>query len=238
MIEDNFKPLLNNKNPEKREIGQRLLEIWLDFDANIDAVPIIASILKGEATIADYKRLLRNLRAQVFDGGSWISRAASSFDGRSSDLALLARQSLIVSAMEERADYSMLDKDYCQCGGILADITGAEQNIATHALSSYIMWQATQPNPFNVFGAQMIIEGMGTIKAPQIANALQTHLKLNDTQLSFALYHSSADQQHFSTLVRLLQHPKVDCTMAASIAKCAKTVAFLYTEQLKQLDNR
>lgn len=236
MIPPALKSLIESENPVSKLLGVELSETWLDFSKKIDNTKIIRDLVEGRSGLVEYKRLMVGMRAQIVDGGSWIARAASSFDAKSSKLAAMARTSLIGHANEEKADYRMIDADYCAVGGLLEDIEGAEQNIATHALSSYIMWIASQPNPFGFLGAVMIIEGMGTVKAQIVAEALQHHLKLKDNQVSFLRYHAKADDDHFVNLVKFLSNPLITESIAKSIIKTAKTVAFLYQQQLAMID--
>lgn len=237
MIPYALQQLIKSDNDVTRTLGNELANVWLDFSTQIDNTPIIKSILEGKIGLNEYKRLILNMRAQVIDGGSWLSRAASSFDAKSSPLALAARNAMIAHANEEKGDFKMLDSDYCNCGGIHDDIESAQQNIGTFALSSFIMWQASQPNPFGFMGAIFIIEGMGTIKAKIVAEALKSHLKVKDQQVSFLVYHAKADDEHFAGLARFLLNTQITESIAKSIIKTAKTVAFLYRSQLEQLDN-
>src|SRR5262249_20103840 len=80
-----------------------LAGVWAEFQRSLARVPVVRRIEDGTATLADYRRLLLNLRQQVVDGGRWISLAASSF---SAELFWL-RSAAIQHAAEEHRDYQM-----------------------------------------------------------------------------------------------------------------------------------
>lgn len=229
--------LAASENTITKMLGIELLNTWSSFSNRIDNTPIINKILDGSVTLDEYKALLINIRAQVVDGTSWIARAASSFDPKSSLLAAYARQTLISHATAEQGDYRMLDDDYVSCGGNAQEIEHGAQNIGSFALTNFIFWEASKPNPFAVLGAIFIIEGMGSIKAGQIGNALKQALGLKENQVSFLMYHAKADEEHFATFARFLANPIISETMAKTIIKVAKTVALLYLTQLEQLGN-
>src|SRR6186713_1852803 len=91
---------------------ERLADVWEEFDARLEEVPVLARLADGSVTIEDYKRLLFNLRQQVVDGSPWISRAASNFDIDHFEL----RAAAIHHADEEHRDYQMLERDYVSVG--------------------------------------------------------------------------------------------------------------------------
>lgn len=227
--------LLSSKNEQTHTLGVQLNSVWNEFNKEMDATPLVSAIRAGTINLADVKRFIKSMRAQVIDGGSWISRAASSFDAKSSRLALEARRALIRHAAEEQNDFMMLDNDYAQLGGVREDIETAEQNIATHALSSFILWQASLPNPYHILGAQFIIEGVGKIKTTEWVAHLRKCLRLRDDQMSFMLYHSVNDEHHFQGLERFLMLPDITKEAADKIVLTARTVAFLYVEQIKRI---
>lgn len=229
--------LLSYANNDVKEIAAALIEVWDGFSKKIDSLPFARDISEQKFTVEDYQRFLRNLRAQVADGASWIARAASSFDAKSSPMAAMIRDIVIQHAYEEKGDYRMLDSDYQACGGSYHEIINAKQNIATYALSNFIMYEASKPNPYQVLGAIFIIEGMGTIKAGMLAQGIKQCPGIPASSVSFLEYHNKADEQHFATFAKFLTLPGMASDHGAAIVKLAKTVALLYSLQFENLDS-
>ncbi|HET8706052.1 MAG TPA: iron-containing redox enzyme family protein [Pseudomonadales bacterium] len=219
------------------ECARELVYTWADFEAELNSIPIVQQIENGNVTLDEYKKLLKNFRAQVIDGSAWITRAASSFDA-ADPLMGMVRQRLIQHAAQESADYTMLEADYLSCGGQPQEIQTQAQNIATLAFSSFMFWQASQPNPLHIFGAQFIIEGMGKVKASHWAKKIQTSLGLTEKQTTFLSYHGEADQQHFGAGIKMLMMlPAFTESVAKKLVRTAKATAMLYAAQIRHLDD-
>ncbi|MEU6860586.1 3-oxoacyl-[acyl-carrier-protein] synthase III C-terminal domain-containing protein [Glycomyces sp. NPDC046736] len=211
----------------------RLDQVWEDFERRLDAVPVMARLADGTATIEDYQRLLFNLRQQVADGARWISRAASNFSVEHFEL----RSAAIGHASEEHRDFMMIERDYAAVGGSVEDIRAGRKNIGSEALSAYMFHTASQPDPIGLLGAMFIIEGLGTGKAAGWAARFKSLLGLRDDQVSFLAYHGEADDDHFAKLQAILASPVVDDAAADAIVTTAKVVARLYALQLEELDH-
>jgi 3-oxoacyl-[acyl-carrier-protein] synthase III len=208
-----------------------LTRVWGDFERQVRATAPVRRIESGRATVADYQRLLLNLRQQVVDGGRWISRAASNF---SVDLFEL-RSAAIKHAADEHRDYQLLERDYCAVGGSLADIQRGVPNVGSRALSAFVFHQASQPDPVDLLGAMFIIEGLGTALAMGWARQLQSQLGLRDDQVSFLRYHGEADDEHFAELAHLLRTAVPDRATGERIVRTAEVVARLYALQLEEV---
>ena len=148
--------------------------VWADFERMLRETPIVRRIEAGRATLDDYRMLLRNMRQQVMEGARWIARAASNI---SIDLFPL-RSMFISHAGDEHRDYQMLERDYCAVGGSLEEIAATPKNIGSEALSAFMFYRASQPDPLDLLGAMFVIEGLGRRKAGQWAEALQSQLGL------------------------------------------------------------
>lgn len=219
---------------EAEAVAWTLLElarVWETFERQVRATPPVRRIESGQATVADYQRLLLNLRQQVVDGGRWISRAASNF---SVDLFEL-RSAAIQHAADEHRDYQLLERDYCATGGALADIRQGHPNVGSRALSAFMFHQASQPDPVDLLGAMFIVEGLGTALALGWARALQAQLELRDDQVSFLLYHGEADDSHVGELAHLLRTAVPDRSTGERIVRTAEVVARLYALQLEEV---
>ncbi|WP_030156395.1 3-oxoacyl-[acyl-carrier-protein] synthase III C-terminal domain-containing protein [Glycomyces sp. NRRL B-16210] len=215
------------------DVHARLEAVWREFEARLDAVPVMHRLAEGTVTLEDYRRLLFNLRQQVADGARWISRAASNFSVDLFDL----RSAAIGHAAEEHRDFMMIERDYVACGGSIEDIRGGVKNIGSEALSAYMFHTASQPDPIGLLGAMFIIEGLGTGKASGWAARFKEVLGLRDDQVSFLAYHGDADDDHFAKLQAILALPWIDAAATEAIVKTAKVVARLYALQLEELDN-
>ena len=239
-VEKSFKntnikaPVLNigNKKPQAWLVRQ-LTQIWIEYETNLNKIPIVEKLNHGKLTIEAYKRLLLNLRQQVMDGAQWIARAASNvsidfFDSRSA---------FIGHAREEHKDFKILEKNFIACGGDLQEIQNAEKNIGSEALSAWMFHRASQPNPFDLLGAMFIIEGMGNRIANKWGEELKKQLNLNNDQVSFFTYHGKADENHFEKLESALKTDFLTMNIAKKIAKTAKVTGRLYLLQLEEIDN-
>lgn len=209
-----------------------LAGVWGELERRLRTVPLIQRIEAGAASLEDYRRLLRNLRPQVVEGGRWIARAASSF---TVDLFEL-RSAAIHHAAEEHRDFRMLEEDYVSVGGSLDEIQNAPKNIGSEALSAFMFHQASQPDPVDLLGAMFVIEGLGTANALRWARLLQQQLELGDDQVRFLRYHGANDDDHFEQLRAALRSGVVDRARAERIVKTARVVARLYVMQLEEVD--
>lgn len=220
-------------DPVLRKLLLDLAIVWADFERMLRATPIVRRIEAGQATVKDYRMLLRNMRQQVMEGARWIARAASNIS-----VELFPIRSMFIShAGDEHRDFQMLERDYCAVGGSLEEIVSTPKNIGSEALSAFMFHRASQPDPLDLLGAMFVIEGLGRQKAGQWAKALQTQLKLAEGQVSFLSYHGQNDDNHFDRLREVLASGVVNEDVARRIVKTAKVVARLYALQLEEMDN-
>lgn len=224
---------LDAREPVLRQLVLDLGIVWADFERMLRATPIVRRIEAGEATLRDYRMLLRNLRQQVMEGARWIARAASNV---SIELFPL-RSMFIAHAGDEHRDYQMLERDYCAVGGSLEEILGTPKNIGSEALSAYMFHRASEPDPLDLLGAMFVIEGLGRLKAGSWAESLKKQLQLTNEQVSFLSYHGRNDDDHLGRLRAALASGILTEAVAGRIVKTARVVARLYALQLEELDN-
>jgi 3-oxoacyl-[acyl-carrier-protein] synthase-3 len=216
-----------------RWLVEELALVWAEFERRLATVPIVGRLEARQATLADYRTLLRNLRQQVMEGSRWITRAASSLTVEHTEL----RAEFIHHAAEEQRDFQMLERDYVAVGGSLAEIQGGAKNVGSEALSAYMFQEASKPDPLHLLGAMFIIEGLGARKAARWADLLTEQLDLAEDQITFLRYHGGADEEHTKLMYQLFESPLITGDVARSIVKTAKVVARLYALQLEELDN-
>jgi len=101
-------PALAPHDATSQALIRQLTEVWFDFDARLQRVPIIQRLNVGRLTLDDYKKLLFNLRQQVIDGSRWISRAASNI----TEEYFPIRSAFIGHSQDEHRDYELLERDY------------------------------------------------------------------------------------------------------------------------------
>jgi len=223
---------MSNENYEV--VMRGLLGVWGDFSSRIDSCPLIDKLLRGKFRIEDYKNFLINHRQQVIEGSRWIARAASSIDENYTDI----RSKFIQHCVAEHKDFKMIEKNHVSVGGKIEDITSAEKNIGTEALNAYMFHKASQPNPFGMLGSMFIIEGLGQKKAGEWGKLIRDQLSLEDSQVSFLLYHSDNDEHHMEELEDVLKSGILDISgMAHDIVKTAKVTARLYQLQIEEIGN-
>jgi 3-oxoacyl-[acyl-carrier-protein] synthase III len=218
-----------SKEPVSADLLRQLALVWLEFERKVRSTPIVRKLNRGELTIEDYKALLRNLRPQVVEGARWIARAASNM----TDFRL--RSTFIGHAQDEHRDFQMLERNYVSVGGVLEEITQAEKNIGSEALSAFIFHQASQENPVDLIGSMFIIEGLGNRLAGQWAKQIQETLKLRDDQVSFLGYHAANDEAHLGKLNDLIHAEWMTPDIARRIVKTAQVTARLYLLQLEEI---
>ena len=229
-------PQINTAGGEVQEwLVRQLTQVWIDFEHNLNKVPIIDKINRGALSLAEYKKLLFNLRQQVIDGSQWIARAASNVSMEFFDV----RSTFITHSRDEHRDYQILEKNYVNLGGTLDEIRSGKKNIGSEALSAYMFQRASQPNPFDLLGGMFIIEGLGNRLAGKWGRAIKEQLNLEENQVSFLIYHESSDanENHFERFETAIQSELLTYEIAEKIVKTAKVVAKLYTLQLEELDN-
>ncbi len=224
-----------NDNETQQWLVRQLTQVWINFEAQLNNVPIVDKINRGNLTIEDYKELLYNLRQQVIDGSQWIARAASNVSIEYFD----ARSSFIGHARDEHRDYQMLERNYVSVGGTMEEIRGGQKNIGSEALSAYMFQRASQPNPFDLLGGMFIIEGLGNRMAGYWGRAIKDHLGLTNDQVSFLIYHETSDSNdnHFERFEKAIQSELLTMEIAQKIVKTAKVTARLYLLQLSEIGN-
>lgn len=219
--------------PETERLVRQLARVWIDFEARLHRVPIVARLESGRFTLDDYKLLLLNLRQQVVEGARWIARAASQMDAERFPL----RSLFITHAREEHRDFELLERNYASVGGNLEDIRGAAKNVGSEALSAWMFHRASQENPFDLLGAMFIIEGLGAQLAARWGALIKEQLGLADEQVSFLLYHGGNDDRHLEKLEQALGAVGLEDRMVDRMVKTAKVTARLYLLQLEELGN-
>ncbi len=211
------------------DLEQQLMTIWQDFEQRFWQVPIVKRLDDGTFDVEDYKRLLRNLRPQVVEGARWLSRAASNMT------AFELRSLFIGHSQEEHRDYQILEKNYISVGGIAEDIVQAEKNVGSEALSAFIFYRASLPNPIDILGSIFIIEGLGKRVAGRLADKIKTQLNLEASQVTFLSYHADNDDNHIEKVQRMLRADWMTPELAKQIAKTAQVTARLYLLQLEEI---
>jgi 3-oxoacyl-[acyl-carrier-protein] synthase-3 len=215
--------------PSSAYLLRNLALVWLEFERKLQSVPLIRKLNRGEFTLEDYKALLRNLRPQVVDGARWIARAASNM----TDFQL--RSTFIGHAKDEHRDFQMLERNYVAVGGQLEEITQAEKNVGSEALSAFIFHQASRENPVDLIGSMFIIEGLGNKLAGKWATQIKAQLGLQDEQVSFLGYHAVNDESHLGKLEALVNAEWMTEAIAQRILKTARVTARLYLLQLEEV---
>ena len=224
---------VTSSNPIVERLVRQLGVVWVEFQTQLQAVPIVQRLEQGRLTLADYKLLLLNLRQQVMEGARWIARAASQMEIE----AFPVRSLFIQHAGDEHRDFRMLERDYQAVGGSLEEITRAEKNVGSEALSAFMFHRAGQSNPLDLLGAMFIIEGLGARMAQRWGTLIQQQLGLEARQVSFLLYHGGNDDNHLDKLEQVVDSGLIDEAMAARIVKTARVTARLYRLQLEELGN-
>ena len=213
------------------DVLRKLAIVWTDFEARLEATPLIRKLTRGRFELADYHAFLVNMRQQVKDGSLWMSRAASSIDEEHLEL----RSSLMSHAVTEHRDFRMLETDYVASGGKLETILSAKKNVGSEAISSWMFHQAAQPNPFGLLGAMFIIEGLGSIKAIEWGKLVQQRLSLPNEACKFLLYHGENDAEHMEEFAEMLRMVLPDEEVAERIVMCARVTARLYVLQIEEI---
>ncbi len=210
-----------------------LAQAWIDFESGLANVPVIARLLGGTLRIDDYRRLLLNIRQQVVEGSRWISRASSNLGHSHEEL----RSMFVRHAAAEHRDYLLLEQDYEAAGGDPSTMKSTPKNIGSEALSAWMYYSASRPDPIGLLGAMFIIEGLGQRLALPWSEAIQKQLSLPDQAVTFLRYHGENDEDHlamFDDALRLAIDSRKD---AEDIVRHARVTARLYRLQLEELDN-
>ena len=211
---------------------QQLLRVWLGFERDLSTVPLIRRIDLGTYTVDDHLCFLRNLRQQVIEGSRWITRTASSFDSKHSEI----RSTIIQHAMDEHKDYELIEKDYIATGGSIEDIQDMSRNIGSEALHGFLMYRSSRPNPIDLLGAMWIIEGLGEKMATSWAERIQELTGLGEDSTRFMTYHGHNDADHMQQFYGMLEEVCLTQESVGLIVKTAKVVARLYRLQLEEIE--
>jgi 3-oxoacyl-[acyl-carrier-protein] synthase-3 len=218
------------------ELGQstlrRLVRAWFEFERRLAVVPIVRRLDLGTFTLADYQRLLLNLRPQVVEGSRWISRCASSFDRDHADI----RSIVLGHAHDEHRDYEILEADYVATGGDLTTMRERLRNVGTEALNAYLMYRAGEPNPGGLLGAMWIIEGLGEKMAGKWAARVEELTGVGRECTRFLRYHADNDDAHLDKLYALIDRICTTPPAADDVVRTAAVVGRLYALQLEEVD--
>ena len=220
-------------DPLQQSLIRQLTRVWLDFEAQLSTVPLIARLETGRFSLEDYRAFLLDWRQQVIEGSRWIARAASSLTLEHFPLRAL----FIQHARDEGRDYQMLERDFVSVGGAPERILTTPKNLGSEALSAWMFHRASQENPLDLLGAMFIIEGLGNRLALRWGQAIRDQLSLRDDQVSFLLYHGANDPTHFEKLEHALGSGILTPEVVERIVKTAKVTARLYRLQLEELGN-
>ncbi len=225
-------PLLRTTGSElEASLVRQLARVWVDFEQQLNQVPIVDKLNRGRLTMQDYRDFLFNLRQQVIDGSRWIARAASNITREYFPI----RSAFIAHTSDEHRDYEMLEQNFVAVGGELETMYAGTRNIGSEALTAFILNQASREDPFDLIGAMFIIEGLGMRIARRWGTLIQEQLHLNDDQVSFFLYHSESDAYHFERLDMAIQSGILTPSLVNQIVKTAKVTARLYLLQLEEI---
>ncbi|HMV50577.1 MAG TPA: 3-oxoacyl-[acyl-carrier-protein] synthase III C-terminal domain-containing protein [Blastocatellia bacterium] len=214
-----------------QSLARQLTQVWVEFETRLNQVPIIDKMNRGKLRVEDYRALLINLRQQVMEGARWIARAASNMTIEHFPL----RSLFIGHAAEEHRDFQLIEQDFVSIGGLLLEIQQAEKNLGSEALSAWIFHRAGHENPFDLLGAMFIIEGLGNRLANRWGKSIREQLRLEESQVSFLLYHGANDGNHFAKLEAALGSGVLTEAMVTRIVKTARVTARLYALQLEEL---
>ncbi len=217
----------------KTSLYRQLTQVWAEFEADLNTVPIIDKLNRGKLRLEDYRLILLNLRQQVMEGARWIARAASSITVDAFDL----RSTFLGHAHEEHRDFQMLERNYVAVGGRLEDIQCADKNIGSEALSAWMFHRASRENPIDLLGAMFVIEGLGNRMALRWGRACQQQLGLTSDQVSFMLYHGENDEDHLAKMWDAFDSDMLTPQVVKDIVKTAKVTARLYRLQLEEIGN-
>ena len=220
-------------NPASVWLGRALAQVWLDFEKQLVATPIINAIESETVTKEQYQAYLRNMRQQVSQGGRWLSQTAASMRNSHAEL----RSALIRHAAEEHLDFKMLENDFIRVGGREQDMMNTPMNIGSQALSAFVLHEASQPNPVSIFGVVFIVEGLGSHKAAPWSRHIQKALGVSEKEVKFLHYHGVADEDHYKKLISILSSDFITPDTAVEIRRVAKVTGRLYALQLEELDN-
>ncbi|HEY4986135.1 MAG TPA: iron-containing redox enzyme family protein [Bradyrhizobium sp.] len=213
------------------DVLRKLAVVFTGFEGRLEQTPLIRKLSRGRFEMPDYRAFLIGLRQQVKDGALWMSRAASNVDEDHLEL----RSKLMRHAVVEHRDFRLLEADYVGTGGALEEITGAQKNIGSEALSAWMFHEASKSNPFGLLGAMWIIEGLGSIKAQEWGKLAQQRLSLPDTAVRFLLYHGENDSEHIKEFEEMLGLVLPDDAVAARIVRTAEVTARLYALQIEEI---
>jgi hypothetical protein len=216
---------------EVSAVLRKLAIVWADFEARLEATPLIRKLTRGRFELADYHAFLIQLRQQVKDGALWMSRAASNID----EAHLELRSTLMRHAVVEHRDFRLLEADFVAAGGELAVVQGSDKNVGSEALSAWMFHEASRPNPFGLLGAMFIIEGLGSIKAAEWGERVARRLDLPPEAVRFLAYHGENDASHMEEFEAMLRMVLPDAATSKRIVRCAEVTARLYALQIEEI---
>lgn len=223
-------PSTAGSDAQTESLIRQLARVWIEFEDSLRGVPIVQQIERGHVSADAYRMLLLQMRQQVVEGSRWIARAASSITAEH----FAQRSALLQHAVAEHRDFQLLENDYVAMGGRIEDIRTAEKNIGSEALSAWMFYRASQPNPFDLLGAMFIIEGLGSRKAAKWAHAIRKTLGRPDA-VSFLAHHGKADEDHMLRLTEMLSSSAITPELADRIVRTARVTARLYRLQLEEI---
>ena len=220
------------ENPSAEQVVAALTQVFTDFTTKVEATPFFKRLNDGTMSLAAYKIWLEMHRQQTIEGARWIARAASSITRDFEPI----RATFIGHAAREQRDFLMLEEAYEVIGGDVGELRAGMPNLGTEALHAYMMYRASQLNPFDMLGAMFMIEGLGEGKAAGWARRLQSTLDLPDAAVKFFIYHGEHDEDHMQDMLDTLNAGVLDLPdMGPRIVRCAQMVGRLYLLQIEEM---
>lgn len=177
----------------------------------------------GQLSVDDYRRLLRMLFFQAFEGPATFALAASHAD----PMHYEARDYLIQHAEEERQHWQWIVNDLAAIGDS-DDPRCSFPPVACQAYVAFITYIALRA-PLARLAVATTLESIGAAHGKRYAMAICSNLKLDPRQVTFFFGHGDTDVGHSAELVRLIDR----CTLSprdwAWMAHAANTAGALYS---------
>lgn len=206
---------------------QRLIHETQDARAALLSRPIIGETLRGEVTLARYRRFLTQAYHHVKHTVPLLMACGSRLPPHCAWL----QKAMAEYIDEEIGHEQWILSDLAHCDADPAQVAAQKPALATEMMVAYAYHQIDRGNPMAFFGMVLVLEGTSTALATQAAGLIQQKLGLPDGAFSYLRSHGELDISHVSFFEGLMNKVDSDADQQA-IIEAARAFYHLYGEVL------
>lgn len=185
--------------------------------------PSIKSLLSGDATVEEYRSLVRQIFHHTRENPQLQALAAVYFRGRQRDMV----RAFFAHASSEIGHDQMALNDFVTLGGDATNVPYENPLPATTALTAFGFYQVYNLNPLGYLGYLYFLEFIGTSSGGRIIDAL-IKIGVPENATTFLREHTEVDIAHNKLMEKYVKELVNNNENLDAIAYAMETTAHLY----------